>query len=261
VWTCFINFNNCASPLEIQTAKDRFLVKEYLSASLYGDLFPTLLACPPTLELLASSRYDMNNTAIRSCNGVASLRSQMDCTRILIPKMVEKQREVPLSTSSPLGIASADPVKLGEFRNLLCEAASNITSGNCGFGTSVGIDTVASNLDPNGRAITQCWNHDEVNVAVPTESSAMVEFFGQTLIYNLNRLITQRGGSENSATSTVDPITPDCLRPSDRSIIDETILPLMSEMSSTASPRKFGITHLLTLTISVVINCVSRNNW
>ena len=57
--TCFTNFDNCASPVEIQTAKDRFLIKEYLSASLYGDLFPTLLACSPTLVSCCCNCYEI----------------------------------------------------------------------------------------------------------------------------------------------------------------------------------------------------------
>ena len=50
--TCFKSFEQCASAEEIQTSRDRFLIKEYLSASLYSDLFPTLLTCSPTLVSL-----------------------------------------------------------------------------------------------------------------------------------------------------------------------------------------------------------------
>ena len=53
--TCFKSFEQCASAEEIQTSRDRFLIKEYLSASLYSDLFPTLLTCSPTMVSLLLS--------------------------------------------------------------------------------------------------------------------------------------------------------------------------------------------------------------
>ena len=62
---------------------------------------------------MGSSRYGMNATHIKkSCNGIASLRSQMDCTKVIIPQMVAKQRQVPISRDSQSGYATADPTKL-----------------------------------------------------------------------------------------------------------------------------------------------------
>ena len=118
----------------MQTSRDRFLIKEYLSASLYSDLFPTLLTCSPTLvsllryelivikdivntndafqELLASNRYgsiEKQGSGIR-CSGFASFNTQMECVKQIVPKMVDEQRKVPMRRNSRF--AAADPDKL-----------------------------------------------------------------------------------------------------------------------------------------------------
>ena len=135
--TCFKNFEQCASAEEIQISRDRFLIKEYLSASLYSDLFPTLLTCSPTVvsfnlkrirklsstyillnsnnafqELLASNRYgsiEKQGSGI-GCSGFASFNTQLECVKQIVPKMVDEQRKVPMRRNSRF--AAADPDKL-----------------------------------------------------------------------------------------------------------------------------------------------------
>ena len=168
--------------------------------------------------------------------------------------MVAKQRLVPIKRNSQSGYATADPKKLkgtsssfiigacnpwldnlvhflAEFRDLLCEAAANITSGRC---ESEKIDnTVASALDPSTR---HCWSHDKVNVAVPSDDTDMVDFYGQTLIYNLNRLITQRASLRGVDDNPVEAITPSCLKmPID--LTTETIIPKTYEITHPKNPK------------------------
>ena len=125
-----------------------------------------------------------------------------------------------------------------EFRDLLCAAAANITSGRCESDKKTD-NTVASKLDPVTR--THCWSHEKMDIAVPSDETDMIDFYGTTLVYNLNRLITQRttnGRDDNQA----ETITPSCLKlPSDQLIV-ETIIPQTYENTHPKNPKSLFAT-------------------
>ena len=90
----------------------------------------------------------------------------------------------------------------------------------------------------------------------------MVDFFGQTLVYNLNRLITQRGsgsGSGGETAGAVPPVTRSCLRPSDRMITRETILPKTYEKIVPSAAASHPIGNLLAIVSSFTL-CISRHS-
>ena len=133
---------------------------------------------------------------------------------------------------------------IAEFRDLLCVAASNITSGRCGDKSG----KMSSLLD-----ISRCWGQG-AKAAEDGVDPKMQDFFSQTLIYNLNRLITQREPADAAAAGTVQPVEPlshECLQHPADGAPDVLTQPLFQTNTTSSSST--------TSTISIAICIISSS--